>query len=102
MKTLMISTVALLFAGTAMAADAKMTWDTDGDGMVSADEYMAAEDRDATFTSWDADQDGMLSSDEFATGNWKMFDQDADNMWNEEEAGMWMDASTRSGREVSQ
>lgn len=99
MKTLMISTIAVLFAGTAMAAD--MSWDTNADGMISADEYMAASDRDATFTAWDADGDGMLSSDEFATGNWKMFDQDADNMWNQDEASMWMDSATRSGREVS-
>lgn len=102
MKTFMISTFAILFAGTAMAADAKMSWDADGDGMISADEYMAAEDRDATFNAWDGDRDGMLSADEFATGNWKMFDQDADNMWNGDEATSWMDSATRSGATVSQ
>ena len=100
MKTLMMSTIAVLFAGSAMAAD--LAWDADRNGIVSADEYMAAEDRDATFDAWDADRDGMLNADEFATGNWKMFDENADNTWDENEAGSWMDASTRSGREVSQ
>lgn len=102
MKTVMFSTIALLFAGTAMAADAKMSWDANGDGMVSADEYMAAEDRDATFNAWDGDRDGMLSAEEFAFGNWKMFDQDADDMWNETEATAWMDSAARSGATVSQ
>lgn len=102
MKTLMISTIALLFAGAAMAGEAKMSWDTDGDGMVSADEYMAAEERQSTFAAWDADSDGMLSSDEFATGNWRMFDQNADNMWDENETTMWLDSAIRSGAQVSQ
>ena len=102
MKTLMISTIALLFAGTAIAAGGKMSWDTDADGMISEEEYTAAQERNKVFEAWDADSDGSLNADEFATGKWKMFDQNADNMWDETEAGMWMDAATRSGAEVSQ
>ena len=100
MKTLMIGTIAVLFAGSAMAAD--LAWDADRNGIVSADEYMAAGDRDATFNAWDGDRDGMLSADEFAMGNWRMFDENADNAWDGNETGNWMDSSTRSGREVSQ
>ena len=96
MKMMMISTVAVLFAGTAMAMD------SNADGHVSADEFMAAEERNATFEAWDGDKDGMLSADEWATGNWKMFDQDGDNMWNETETGFWSEAATRAGRQVSQ
>lgn len=102
MKTLMISSIALLFAGTAMAADAKMSWDMDGDGRISAEEYMGAEDRDAAFNSWDSDADGMLSADEFAAGNWRTYDRDADNAWDADETSAWMDSATRSGADVSQ
>lgn len=102
MKTLMISTVALLFAGTAMAADAKLSWDSDNDGTITADEYMAAKDRNSMFDAWDADRDGMLNADEFATGNWKMFDQNADDMWDETESGAFMESASRAGFTVSQ
>ena len=101
MKTLMIGAMALLFTGAAIPAHA-MSWDSNGDGMVSASEYTAAEDRDSAFAAWDADTNGMLSADEFAAGNWRMFDQDGDNMWNQTETGYWADTATRSGRQVSQ
>ncbi len=103
MKTVFISSaIALLFAGSAMAADMSTSWDTNKDGIVSADEYKAAMQNDAMFDAWDSDHDGMLSSDEFAAGNWKTYDSDKDNQWNADELSAWKKAAVRSGASVSQ
>lgn len=99
MKTLMISTAAILFAGSAMA----MSWDTDGDGRISQQEYMAAQDRDAVFHALDTNRDGVLDAEEYAVGKWRMFDRDADDMWDETEFDVWSESTSaiHSGAEVS-
>ncbi len=101
MKTLMISTVAVLFAGTAMA-DPMEWWDADNDGMISAEEYMAGENRDVVFEAWDTNNDGVLDAEEFAQNKFKMFDRDADNVWDEEDVQAFDEMATRTGADVSQ
>jgi hypothetical protein len=65
MKTfLMTSVAALLIAGTASAQSAM---DTNADGMIDRDEYMAGMGENA-FGSWDADGDGTLTRAEYEAG----------------------------------
>lgn len=97
MKTLIISTAALLFAGSAMASEDGIPWDADRNGTISAEEYMAGEKRDMVYEAWDTNSDGALSPEEFAVGKWKMFDENRDNAWDRNETRTWMDAAERSG-----
>ena len=57
---------ALLAGGMAMAAFTDA--DADGDGMMSADEFVAAypDGTEDQFAAADADADGMVSADEYA------------------------------------
>lgn len=100
MKFRIISTVAVLAAGSAMASEDGIPWDTDGNGTISAEEYMAGEKRDMVYNAWDANSDGTLSREEFAAGKWKMFDENQDNAWDTNETRTWMDAADRSGAKV--
>lgn len=48
-------------------------WDTDEDGYISEDEYVAGstaweDDYTESFKTWDADEDGMLHAEEFGAG----------------------------------
>ncbi|MEI4197772.1 hypothetical protein [Roseovarius sp. E0-M6] len=97
MKIWIISTATILAAGSAMASEGGIPWDTDGNGTISAEEYMAGEKRDMVYNTWDAKSDGTLSREEFAAGKWKMFDENQDNAWDTNETLTWMDAAERSG-----
>ncbi|MDD9726653.1 EF-hand domain-containing protein [Roseovarius sp. SK2] len=67
-KTLSAATFALALTVPAMAF--ALDADTDGDGMVSMEEFQAAmpEAPAGTFEQLDSDADGMLSEDEIAAG----------------------------------
>lgn len=113
MKTLMMSTAAAIFAaGTAYAADVMVLIDTDGDGLVSVEEYRASADTwgdagmDPMWSRWDADADGMLSADEYNQGIWTHYDSNDDGFIDGPELEAWDEDqlrydATRSGREIS-
>ena len=67
-KTLSAATFALALTVPALAY--AMDADTDGDGMVSMEEFQAAmpEAPTGTFEQLDSDADGMLSEEEIAAG----------------------------------
>ena len=66
MKRLMLVPVTIIAAFAGTAALAAFT-DTDGDGMMSADEFVAAfpEGTADQFEAADADADGMITEDEY-------------------------------------
>ena len=80
MKTLMMSTAAVLLATGAAFADA--SWDTNSDGMIDQEEYMAGMG-DSAFGSWDTDEDGMLSRAEYEAGVEMQDDADTFGTWDE-------------------
>jgi hypothetical protein len=106
MKTLLMTTVAALFAaGAAYAEDVKVLIDTDSDGRVTVEEWDAAR-ADFAFGDWDADADTMLSREEYETAiqmqenadnfggwddNYAAWDADGDGMLSMEEynSGLW-------------
>ena len=111
MKTLLMSTAAaMLVAGSAYAADVAIIVDTDNDGFISASEYNAAlaERNDAYwFDAWDTDGDGMISRDDFVSGNFATYDVDGDEMLSQDELRAWDSDNIRynamrSGREVEE
>lgn len=80
MKTfLMSSAAALLIAGTAYAQSGM---DTDGDGMISHDEFTAGMGENA-FGAWDTDNDGMLSRAEYEAGAKQQEDADTLSTWDD-------------------
>lgn len=101
MKTVFLSTIAAV-ALTAGGALAHSVWDTNQDGMIDADEYMAGMAEDDTFAAYDANQDGMIDQDEFNQATWRTYDMDGDGMWSQTEAGVWEDSKIRAGGDVSQ
>lgn len=85
MKTLMMTTAAILLAaGTAFA---QSTMDTDGDGRISRDEFRAGMG-DNAFGSWDTDGDGMLSRSEYEAGRAGQEDPDTFGSW-DDQFGEW-------------
>lgn len=66
--------------------------DEDGDGMVSQDEWnqaMQTATGPGTFGDYDVDQSGDVTEDEFAGGEFRRFDVNQDETWDEEEFGAW-------------
>ena len=106
MKTLLMTTVAALFAaGAAYAEEVKVLIDTDSDGRVTVEEWDASR-ADFAFGEWDTDADSMLSRDEYEArlatqenadsfGGWDdsyaAWDADGDGMLSMEEynTGLW-------------
>lgn len=99
MKTFfMTSAAALLLAGTALA---QSQMDTNGDGMVDREEYMASMGESA-FGSWDADGDGMLSRAEYEAGTEAAEDADSYSGWDDRYSEWDADADEMlSGEEYS-
>ena len=66
MKRMMLGTVAMILAFAGTTAYAAFT-DTDGDGMMSQDEFVAAypEGTEDQFAATDTDADGMITEAEF-------------------------------------
>ncbi len=83
--------LAALAAGPALA-QGMSDWDSDGDGMISQDEFvqgrsMAQGEEGGTFIKWDEDADGMLTEEEFNAGMFKKFDRDQSGTIDEPEFG---------------
>lgn len=88
MKTLMISTAALLLAG---AAFAQTSLDTNADGRIDRDEFRASFG-DNSFGSWDENDDGMLSRGEYEAGVKAQSDADSYTAWDDRYSGWDSDA----------
>ncbi|WP_104017562.1 EF-hand domain-containing protein, partial [Roseovarius nitratireducens] len=76
--------LAALAAGPAVA-QGMGDWDTDGDGLLSQDEYvegwrLAQGEQDGTFSKWDQDNDGVLTEAEFNAGVFMNYDRDRSGM----------------------
>lgn len=101
MKRILLSSAAALAftAGTAFAGPT--AWDINKDGMVDADEYIAATERLEAFKLYDTDGNGTIDPDEFDRTTWLAYDADGDGEWSQTEAGVWEDSRIRSGGEVS-
>lgn len=74
-----------LMAGPLAAQD--IGWDSDGDGILSENEFGTGFDETESFGNWDEDSDGVLSEDEFNTGVFSVYDEDESGDWNEAEYG---------------
>lgn len=101
MKRLIFGSTAaiILSVGTAMADSA---WDTNGDGLIDADEYNTGMSKSTSFQAYDTDGNGTIDPDEFSRTTYKAYDADGDGIWSQTEAGVWKDSTIRSGAEVSQ
>jgi hypothetical protein len=84
MKTLMISTAALLLAG---AAFAQTSLDSNADGMIDRDEFRASFG-DSAFGTWDTNGDQMLSRSEYEAGVDAQNDADSYSAW-DDRYGEW-------------
>lgn len=76
--------LAALAAGPALA-QGMGDWDTDGDGVLSQDEYvegwrLAQGGQDGTFSKWDENRDGVLTEAEFNAGVFHKYDRDRSGM----------------------
>ena len=60
--------IAALMAAAAVAQEGVTDWDTDGDQMISQDEFRAGWDEAGVFDAWDADDDDAVSQEEFDAG----------------------------------
>jgi hypothetical protein len=73
--------------------------DTDGDSMLSQDEYSAGMSVDAegpgTFADYDADASGDISSEEYGQGEFRRYDANQDSMLDETEFGTYSEDSAR-------
>jgi len=85
MKTLMMSTAAVLLATGAAFADA--SWDVNGDGKIDREEFNAGVGENA-FGSWDTDNDGMLSREEYDVGTSGQSDASSFSGW-DDRYGEW-------------
>jgi hypothetical protein len=85
MKTLMMSTVAAVFAfGTAYAQDVLVLIDEDSDGQITVQEWEASRaDTTAVFGEWDTDADNILSRDEYEAGVEMQDDADTFGAWDD-------------------
>ena len=70
-------------------------WDADDDELLSEDEWTTGfgetfeEDRFGAFADWDENQDLYLDEDEFNAGVFGAYDADDDDLWGEEEYGLY-------------
>jgi hypothetical protein len=103
MKTQMTAIAALFALAVPAAAQmAPMTYDTDADGLINADEFNAGFTQSGNYSSYDANADGMLDQQEYDTaftnregmdemmgerelGTFSDYDSNADGMLDEEE-----------------
>lgn len=71
------------------------------DAQGTADSAHSWDDR---YAGWDTDGDGMLSVDEYNAGLWAAYDADADGMWSQDEMSAWEEEegfdATRSGATI--
>lgn len=65
-------------AATPAAASVAETWDADGDGILTAEEFRAGARDAGVFDQWDEDGDGRLTADEFGAALFVRFDEDDD------------------------
>ena len=95
MKNVMLAALAgTMMTGAAFAAAHSMAMgdvDTDGDNMVSMEEYDGGlgANIDARYKSYDTDGDGNVTADEFRQAEFKRYNRDRDSSLNEEEYGMF-------------
>ena len=89
MKTLMMSTAAVLLA--AGGAFAQMSMDTNGDGQIDRAEFRASFGENA-FGTWDTNGDGMLSRSEYEAGVDAQNDADSYTAWDDRYGGWDSDA----------
>jgi hypothetical protein len=85
MKTLMMSTAAVILATGVAFADA--SWDANSDGMIDREEFRAGIGENA-FGTWDTDNDGSLSREEYEIGTTGQDDADSFSPW-DERYGEW-------------
>ncbi len=76
-----------LAAVPALAQEAMTDWDTNGDSIISEDEFGTGWGNAGIYDSWDADGDGALSEDEFDTGVYGGYDADGSGAIEEPEFG---------------
>lgn len=73
-------------AGLSLPAPAA-DWDTDGNGVLSQEEFGQGFRNEGVFNKWDEDGDGMLSEDEFTSGVFIDYDRDGSGELDESEYG---------------
>ena len=73
-----------------MVSDAGLytDWDTDGDGLLDAEEFSDI-GVDAEYDAWDENDDGYVDSGEYYDGVFANFDENEDGHWDN---GEWDDA----------
>merc|ERR1711976_496309 len=71
-----------------MAQEMGADWDTDGDTMLSAEEFAEGFRERAIFSGWDQNRDNLLSEDEFSGGVYSTYDRDANDGLDETEYGL--------------
>ena len=75
-----VSALALSLTAVPLTAQER-NWDSDGDGVITRDEFDAGWSEEGAFDAWDADEDGALSEDEFGDGAYSRYDQDDSGDW---------------------
>ncbi len=84
MKTLMMSTAAVLIAAAGVAFAAEADIDTNHDGQIDAQEWNASRaDSAEVFGKWDTNGDNTLSRDEYAAGVKAQSDADKFGTWDD-------------------
>ncbi len=95
-RTISAIAVALAFsASSAIAASdaSDASWDTNNDGVISNEEFMAHYDKDGSeFSQWDTDDDGQISKDEYVIGVFSIYDTDESGDMNETEYKIYQDS----------
>lgn len=89
---------AALSGGTALAHE----WDVNEDAFIDRTEYMAGVSQTRLFEAYDVDNDGVVSQEEFYDATFRIYDEDDDDRWSEDETEVFADVVTRTGAEVSQ
>lgn len=81
-----VAVLAAMAAAPAIAQEAE--WDSDADGMLSAEEFAEGFRARAIFSNWDQDRDGLISEDEFNGGVYNSYDRDNSDSLDEAEYGV--------------
>lgn len=87
--TLLAAGAVSLMAASAASAQMMTDFDSDGDGMLSMEEYGVENNALRSFGGYDTNADGTIDENEYRAGTFMRYDRDRDGMLNEEEYGLY-------------